>query len=42
VPFVLDGKTQPAARGIFSLAENVRAKMAALESADESGRGGKR
>ena len=32
VPFMLDNKTQPAARGIFSLAEAVRAQIAALES----------
>ena len=38
VPFVLDGKNQPAARGIFSLAENVRARVAAQESADEPNR----
>ncbi|HMD82670.1 MAG TPA: hypothetical protein VKE92_15245, partial [Anaerolineales bacterium] len=36
VPFVLDSKNQPAARGIFSLAESVRAHMTAQESADES------
>ena len=29
VPFVLDGKNQPAGRGIFSLAESVRARVAA-------------
>jgi pilus assembly protein CpaE len=38
VPFVLDGKNQPAARGIFSLAESVRARVAAQESADEPNR----
>ena len=38
VPFVLDSKNQPAARGIFSLAESVRARIAAQESADEPGR----
>ncbi len=38
VPFVLDNKNQPAARGIFSLAENVRARVAAQESADEPNR----
>jgi pilus assembly protein CpaE len=38
VPFVLDSKNQPAARGIFSLAESVRARVAAQESADEPGR----
>ena len=36
VPFVLDSKNQPAARGIFSLAESVRAHMTAQESAQES------
>jgi pilus assembly protein CpaE len=40
VPFVLDSKNQPAARGIFSLAENVRARIAAQESAEEPGRFG--
>ncbi|MGZ9221885.1 MAG: response regulator [Anaerolineales bacterium] len=35
VPFVLDNKNQPAARGVFSLAESVRARVAAQESADE-------
>jgi len=38
VPFVLDSKNQPAARGIFSLAESVRARVAAQESADEPNR----
>src|SRR6266542_4059594 len=38
VPFVLDSKNQPAARGIFSLAESVRARVAAQESATESNR----
>jgi pilus assembly protein CpaE len=38
VPFVLDSKNQPAARGIFSLAESVRARVAAQESADETTR----
>jgi pilus assembly protein CpaE len=38
VPFVLDGKNQPAARGVFSLAESVRARVAAQESADEPNR----
>lgn len=42
VPFVLDSKNQPATRGIFSLAENVRARIAAQESADESSRPGAR
>jgi pilus assembly protein CpaE len=38
VPFVLDSKNQPAARGVFSLAENVRARVAAQVSADEPSR----
>ena len=42
VPFVLDGKNQPAARGIFSLAESVRARVTALESGGEADRVGKR
>ena len=42
VPFVLDSKNQPATRGIFSLAENVRARISALESADEASRPGTR
>jgi pilus assembly protein CpaE len=42
VPFVLESKNQPAARGIFSLAENVRARIAAQESADEPSRMGRR
>jgi pilus assembly protein CpaE len=42
VPFVLDSKNQPATRGIFSLAEGVRARVAALESNSESDRIGKR
>jgi len=42
VPFVLDNKNQPATRGIFSLAEGVRARVAALESSGESNRIGKR
>ena len=32
VPFILDNKTQPAARGILSLAESVRGALAAIES----------
>jgi pilus assembly protein CpaE len=31
VPFILDNKTQPSARGILSLAESVRETLAALE-----------
>lgn len=38
VPFVLDSKNQPAARGVFSLAESVRARVAAQEAADEPNR----
>jgi pilus assembly protein CpaE len=38
VPFVLDGKNQPAGRGIFSLAESVRARVTAIESGDEADR----
>jgi pilus assembly protein CpaE len=36
VPFMLDNRTQPVARGIFSLAESVRARLTALESEAES------
>jgi pilus assembly protein CpaE len=42
VPFVLDSKNQPASRGIFSLAENVRARISAQESTNEPGRFGAR
>lgn len=42
VPFVLDSKNQPSARGIFSLAENVRARVTAIESENEPSRVGKR
>ena len=42
VPFVLDSKNQPAARGIFSLAESVRARVAAQESAGETTRTARR
>ncbi|MCC6299749.1 MAG: response regulator [Anaerolineales bacterium] len=42
VPFVLDGKNQPAGRGILSLAESVRAKMTALDSGGEADRVGRR
>jgi pilus assembly protein CpaE len=42
VPFVLESKNQPAARGVFSLAENVRARIAAQESVDEPNRMGRR
>jgi pilus assembly protein CpaE len=36
VPFMLDNKAQPVGRGIFSLAEAVRARLTALESVDEA------
>jgi pilus assembly protein CpaE len=36
VPFMLDNKSQPVARGIFSLAESVRARLIALESESEA------
>src|SRR5215211_8856955 len=42
VPFVLDNKNQPATRGIFSLAESVRARVAVLESGGEANRIGRR
>jgi pilus assembly protein CpaE len=42
IPFVLESKNQPAARGVFSLAEHVRARIAAQESADEPNRPGRR
>ncbi|HZJ23537.1 MAG TPA: AAA family ATPase, partial [Anaerolineales bacterium] len=42
VPFVLDNKNQPATRGIYSLAESVRARVAVLEAGNESNRVGKR
>lgn len=42
VPFVLEGKNQPASRGILSLAENVRARIAAQETAEEPNRPGRR
>ena len=38
VPFVLDAKNQPVSRGILSLAENVRARVAYLEANGESDR----
>jgi pilus assembly protein CpaE len=38
VPFVLESKNQPASRGIFSLAESVRARIAARETAEEPNR----
>lgn len=42
VPFVLESKNQPAARGVFSLAEHVRARIAAQETAGEPNRIGRR
>jgi pilus assembly protein CpaE len=42
VPFVLESKNQPASRGIFSLAESVRARIAAQETAAEPNRASKR
>lgn len=35
VPFMLDNKSQPVGRGIFSLAETVRARLTLLESENE-------
>jgi len=35
VPFMLDNKAQPVGRGIFSLAEAVRARLNSLEAQDE-------
>jgi pilus assembly protein CpaE len=42
VPFVLESKNQPASRGILSLAESVRARIAAQEAADEPNRSSSR
>src|SRR5215207_9887763 len=42
VPFVLESKNQPASRGIFSLAESVRARIAAQEATEESNRPARR
>jgi pilus assembly protein CpaE len=42
VPFVLDSKNQPVARGVFSLAESVRARVAAQEAGGEADRVGRR
>jgi pilus assembly protein CpaE len=42
VPFVLESRNSAASRGIFSLAESVRARIAMQESADEPNRFGKR
>ncbi len=36
IPFMLDNKSQPVGRGIFSLAEAVRARLAALETESEA------
>lgn len=36
VPFVLSSKAQPSARGIFTLAENVRGVLSKIESNDEN------
>ena len=36
VPFMLDNKSQPVGRGIFSLAETVRARLTLLESENEA------
>jgi pilus assembly protein CpaE len=36
VPFMLDNKSQPVGRGIFSLAEAVRARLTTLESETET------
>jgi Flp pilus assembly CpaE family ATPase len=35
VPFVLDNKAQPAARGVFALAEALQARVSAGESGKE-------
>ncbi len=42
VPFMLESRNQPAGRGILSLAESVRARVAALESGGEADRISKR
>jgi pilus assembly protein CpaE len=34
VPFMLDNRSQPVARGIFALAEALRSKLAALEASE--------
>jgi len=36
VPFILDNKSQPVGRGIFSLAETIRARLTLLESENEA------
>jgi pilus assembly protein CpaE len=35
IPFILDNKAQPVGRGIFALAESVRAQLAEMESDEE-------
>jgi pilus assembly protein CpaE len=42
VPFVLESKNQPASRGILSLAENIRARIAAQEAVEEPNRTARR
>jgi len=42
IPFVLDNKNQPISRGVFSLAESVRARVAAQEAGGEADRVGRR
>ena len=42
VPFVLDNKSAPAARGVFSLAEEVRSRLTQQETSVETDRIGKR
>ncbi len=42
VPFVLENKNQPASRGILSLAESIRARIAAQEAAEEPNRSSRR
>lgn len=42
VPFVLENKNQPVTRGVFSLAENVRARMAVQDTSGEPDRVGRR
>jgi pilus assembly protein CpaE len=36
IPFMLDNKTQLVARGIYALAEAVRARLSALDAGQES------
>ncbi len=38
IPFMLDNKSQPAAKGIYGLAEAVRAQLAALEAGEPVGK----